>query len=55
MGFMDALEEAGIDYAREPDGYFIFLRTGQETAWEQIRLHFQAIVTEEDPPIIIGL
>ena len=55
MGFMDALEEAEIDYSRDPEGYFIFLRAGQEKAWEQIRLQFQAVVTEEDPPMVIGL
>ena len=55
MQFMDALEEEGLDYSREPDVYFIFLREGQQKVWEQIRRQFQAEVAEEDPPSVPGL
>ena len=55
MNFMDALEDAGIDYSREPEGYFIYLREGQQEAWERVRQQFQAVVSEEDPPTIFGL
>ncbi|MBI4298187.1 MAG: hypothetical protein HY666_00290 [Chloroflexi bacterium] len=50
---MDALDEAQIDYSREPEGYFIFLRDGQEEDWERIREQFQAVVGEENPPTVI--
>lgn len=49
MSFMDALEEAGIDYSREREGYFIFLREGQQGTWEQISRRFQAEFVEEEP------
>jgi hypothetical protein len=52
MAFMDALEEAGISYQREPDGYIIYLRDHQREAWERIRREFRAHVLEEDPPLI---
>ena len=52
MGFMDALEEEGIDYSREPDGYYIYLRDGQREAWERIRVEFQAEVVDEDPAMV---
>ncbi len=55
MHFMDALEEAGIHYSREPDGYVIYLRDDQREAWERIRKAFAAEVAEEDPPLIFGL
>jgi len=49
MGFMDALEEAGIDYAREPDGYYMYLREGQQTVLEEVCRRFHAEMVEEDP------
>ena len=55
MKFIDALEEARIDYSREPEGYLIFLRKGQQEVWEQIREQFQAVVAEEDPPIVTDI
>ena len=54
MEFMDALEDAGIDYSREPEGYFIYLREGQQPAWEQVRKRFDAEVVEEDPLSLFG-
>ena len=52
MQFMDALEAAGIDYSREREGYFIYLREGQQEVWERVRHRFQAEVAEEDPPTL---
>ena len=49
MAFMDALEEAGIDYSREREGYFIFLRQGQEETWEGICRQFETEFSEEEP------
>ena len=53
MHFMDALEEEGIDYSREPDGYYIYLRDGQQEAWERIRVRFEAEVLDEDPAMVV--
>jgi hypothetical protein len=55
MHFMDALEDAGIDYAREPDGYFIYLREGQQAVFEEICRKFHAEIVEEDPATIVDL
>ena len=55
MLFMDAMEEAGIDYSREPDGYYVYLRDGQSEAWERIRLEFQAEVVDEDPAMVVDV
>ena len=55
MRFMDAMEEAGIDYSREPDGYYIYLRDGQWEAWERIRLQFEAEVVDEDPAMVVDI
>ena len=55
MGFMDALEEAGIAYSREPDGYVVYLKDGQQEAWRDIQQRFRARVAEEDPPLIFGM
>ena len=52
MGFMDALEDAGISYQREPDGYFVYLKDSQREAWERIKGEFKARVLEEDPPLV---
>ena len=54
MDFMDSMEKASIDYSREPEGYFIFLREGQQQIWEQIRLQFNTVVYEEDPVVPFG-
>lgn len=53
MGFMDALEETGISYSREPDGYYIYLRPGQRETMELLCHRFQAQIVEEDPAIIL--
>jgi len=55
MHFMDALEEAGIDYAREPDGYFIYLKAGQQAVLEEICQQFHAEMVEEDPATMVDL
>jgi hypothetical protein len=55
MHFMDALEEERIDYTREPDGYYIYLRESQWEAWESIRLRFQAEVVDEDPAMMVDV
>ena len=55
MGFMDALEEAGIAYSREPDGYVVYLKDGQQEAWRDIQQRFRARIAEEDPPLIFGM
>ena len=55
MHFMDALEEERIDYTREPDGYYIYLRESQREAWESIRLRFQAEVVDEDPAMMVDV
>ena len=49
MHFMDALEAAGIDYSREPDGYYIYLRQGQQEVLERVCHEFQAEMVEENP------
>ena len=53
MAFMDALEDAGIDYAREPDGYYVYLREGQQSVLGEICDQFHAQVVEEDPATIV--
>ena len=55
MDFMDALEDAGIDYSREPDGYYVYLREGQQYSLEEICRQFHAQIVEEDPATIVGL
>ncbi len=55
MHLMDPLEDAGIDYAREPEGYFIYLREGQKAVLEEICRKFHAEIVEEDPAIIMDL
>ena len=55
MHFMDALEDAGIDYAREPDGYFIYLKAGQQAVLEEICRQFHAEMVEEDPATMVDL
>ncbi len=47
MAFMDAMDAAGVDYDRQPDGYFIYLKPGQEEAWAHIRAHFRLVIEEE--------
>ena len=49
MQFMDSLEEAGIDYSRESDGYYIYLRIGQEDLLEGICFRFEALIVAENP------
>lgn len=51
MAFMDALEDARLEYERIPDGYVVFLKDGQATAWENIRARFLISDPEEDPPL----
>ncbi|GEM_PF-1002067 len=52
MALMDALEAAGIDYDRQPAGYFIYLREGQLEAWERVRKEFSLQIEEDDPSIL---
>jgi len=54
MALMDALEDAGIDYTREPEGYVIYLRDSQTEVWESLYVRFNLSVVEEDPPFIAG-
>ena len=51
MAFMDALEGARLEYERIPDGYVIFLKDDQTTAWDQIRVRFHIPNPEENPPL----
>ena len=55
MDFMDAMEEEGIDYSREPDGFYIYLRDGQWETWERIRVAFGIDVVDEDPAMIVDI
>ena len=55
MRFMDTLEEEGIDYSRESDGYYIYLREGQWETWERIRVRFQVEVVDEDPAMTVDI
>ena len=55
MSFMDALEEAGIDYTRELDGYYIYLKPGQRDTMDLICRRFQAPMVEEDPASFLDL
>lgn len=55
MHFMDAMEEESIDYSREPDGYYIYLRDGQWETWERIRQRFQLDVVDDDPAMIVDV
>ncbi|MXX52844.1 MAG: hypothetical protein F4Z35_02520 [Dehalococcoidia bacterium] len=49
MAFMDALEDAGLEYVRFPDGYVVFLKDGQAAEWEEIQARFSILGPEEDP------
>ncbi len=51
MAFMDALEDAQIEYERVPDGYLIFLRDSQRAEWNAIRARFSIPDPEQDPPL----
>jgi len=55
MPFMDALEKAGLDYARESDGYYIYLREGQQAALEEICRRFHAAIAGEDPAMLVDI
>ncbi|MCH7800501.1 MAG: hypothetical protein IIC24_03045 [Chloroflexi bacterium] len=55
MAMMDALEDAGIDYTREPEGYVIYLRDSQASVWESLCVRFRLNIIEEDPPFIAGM
>jgi hypothetical protein len=46
---MDSLEEAGIDYSREPDGYYVYLRMRQEDVLQRICSRFEALIVAENP------
>ncbi|MSQ41156.1 MAG: hypothetical protein EXR55_05815 [Dehalococcoidia bacterium] len=52
MAFMDALEAAGIDYDRQPDGYFIYLREEHREAWERVCRQFRLQVEAEPPGLM---
>ncbi|MDP6451885.1 MAG: hypothetical protein QF898_01140 [SAR202 cluster bacterium] len=54
MALMDALEDAGIDYTREPEGYVIYLRDSQISVWESLCVRFKLVIAEENPPFIVG-
>ncbi len=54
MALMDALEDAGVDYTREPEGYVIYLRDSQAFVWESLCVRFGLHIVEEDPPFIVG-
>ena len=49
MQFMDSLEESGIDYSREPDGYYVYLRIGQEDLLQKICSSLEAVIVTENP------
>ena len=49
MQFMDLLEETGIDYSREKDGYYVYLRSGQEDLLRSICSRVAAQVVAENP------
>ncbi|MCY4652671.1 MAG: hypothetical protein OXC95_05845 [Dehalococcoidia bacterium] len=51
MAFMDALEDARLQYERIPDGYVVFLKEGQATEWDEIRSRFLTPNPEENPPL----
>lgn len=51
MAFMDALEDAGLEYERILDGYVVFLKDGQAAEWEEIQARFSILGPEEDPPL----
>ena len=51
MAFMDALEDAGLEYERIPDGYVVFLRDGQTVKWDNILARFSIPNPEENPPL----
>lgn len=52
MAFMDALEDAELEYERIPDGYVVFLKDGQVAQWDEIRERFLISNPEENPPLI---
>ena len=54
MAFMDALEDSGIDYSREAEGYLVYLKDSQHEAWERISESCRVDVLEEDPPMLFG-
>lgn len=51
MAFMDALEDARLEYERIPDGYVIFLKDDQYAAWDRISERFLIPDPEENPPL----
>lgn len=55
MQFMDALEDAGIDYSRDPEGYYVYLRESQQEVWQGVRRRFQVEIVEEDPATLRDL
>ena len=52
MAFMDALEDAGIEYERIPDGYVVFLRDSHAGRWDDIRARFSIPAPEGNPPLL---
>ena len=51
MAFMDALEDAGLEYERIPDGYVVFLKDDQNGEWDEVRERFLISNSEENPPL----
>ncbi|MBI4329128.1 MAG: hypothetical protein HY685_04595 [Chloroflexi bacterium] len=51
MSFMDSMEEMGVYYYRDPEGYLVVVGKGQEPLWERLRERF-SLVAEEDPPMV---
>jgi hypothetical protein len=50
MLFMDAMEADGIDYDRNKDGYWIYLRESQVVPWTVLISRFSLIIEDTDPP-----
>jgi hypothetical protein len=53
--FMDALEEAGIDYHRDTKEYLVYLKDRQVEAFRQIHRDFDLTVSEDDPMVTMGM
>jgi hypothetical protein len=51
MAFMDAMEDNGVDYDRQTDGYWIYLRESQTDLWEQLVSKFSLKIEDTDPPV----
>jgi hypothetical protein len=51
MAFMDAMEDNGVEYERQTDGYWIYLRESQTDLWEQLVSKFSLKIEDTDPPV----